>query len=178
MKLEADARIAFPRPVVYSAYRDRLPEMLPYLPDIKAITVKSREELEGGITKMLNLWEAQSEVPKVAQRIITPDMMAWDDHATWNQNDWTCDWQIKTRLFTDNVNCGGHNEYVEDGDGTILKIRGNLDVDLKGIPGVPSFLAGTVKPHIEKFIVDLLTPNLVSIADGLEKFLQETSKVQ
>ncbi|MEL7368774.1 MAG: hypothetical protein AAFN74_07675 [Myxococcota bacterium] len=173
MKLEADARIAFARPVVYAAYRDRLPEMLPYLPNIKAITVEKREEAGEGITKLLNLWEAKGDVPKVAQRIITPDMFAWHDHASWNQNDWTCDWRIETRMFTEKVNCSGHNEYIEDGDGTILKIRGNLDMDLKGIPGVPSFLAGTVRPHVEKFIVDLLTPNLLSIADGLEKFLKD-----
>lgn len=173
MKLHADARIAFPRPVVFSAYRDRLPEMLPYLPDIKKITVESREDLDGGISKLHNVWEAASEVPKIAQRIITPDMLAWNDFAEWNENDWTCDWNIKTRLFTDNVSCGGRNEYLEDGDGTLLKIRGELDVNLKGIPGVPSFLAGTVAPHVEKFIVDLLTPNLISIAGGLERFLQE-----
>ena len=173
MKLQADARIAFPRPVVFAAYRDRLPEMLDYLPDIKAITVESREEVGPGQSKLLNIWEANSTVPKVAQRIITPDMLAWKDHASWNENDWTCDWRIETRMFTDNVDCGGHNEYVADGDETILKIRGNLDVQLKGIPGVPSFLAGTVKPHVEKFIVDLLTPNLVSIAGGLERFLKE-----
>ena len=175
MKLEADAHIAFPRPVVFSAYRDRLPEMLPYLPDIKAITVKSREELESGITKMVNVWEAQSDIPKIAQRVITPDMLAWTDHAQWSQQAWTCDWKIETRLFTENVNCGGHNEYLEDGDGTLLKIRGELDVQLKGIPGVPSFLAGTVKPHVEKFIVDLLKPNLLSIAGGLERFLKENA---
>ena len=175
MKLEADAHIAFPRPVVFSAYRDRLPEMLPYLPDIKAITVQSRDEPEPSITKLINVWEAQSDIPKIAQRIITPDMLAWTDHATWNQDKWTCDWQIETRLFTENVTCGGHNEYLEDGKGTLLKIRGELDVRLKGIPGVPSFLAGSVKPHVEKFIVDLLKPNLLSIAGGLERFLKENA---
>ena len=175
MKLEADARIAFPRPVVYSAYRDRLPEMLPYLPDIKAITVTSKEEPEPGITKLVNVWEADSTIPKIAQKIITPDMLAWTDYATWTGPAWTCDWRIETRLFTENVDCQGHNEYLEDGDGTLLKIRGNLDVRLKGIPGVPSFLAGTVKPHVEKFIVDLLKPNLLSIAGGLERFLQENA---
>ncbi len=173
MDLHADARISFPRPVVYSAYRDRLPEMLSYLPDIKAITVQSREEPEEGITKLHNLWEAQSKVPKVAQSVLKPEMLAWNDFATWTQSKWTCDWRIETRMFTENVTCSGHNEYLEDGENTILKIRGTLDVDLKGMPGVPGFLAGTVKPHVEKFIVDLLTPNLLSIADGLEKFLQD-----
>jgi hypothetical protein len=48
MKLEADARIAFPREVVYSTYRDRLPALVPYLPNIKGITVQKRGGSGGG----------------------------------------------------------------------------------------------------------------------------------
>ena len=176
MKLEADARIAFPRELVFSTYRDRLPQLVPYLPDIKSITVQERvEDADGkpGVTRLLNLWEASTEVPKVAQGVIKPDMMAWLDHATWDQNAWTCDWRIETKMFTENVHCRGHNTYRAEGDETILEIRGELDVSLKGVPGVPKFLAGKVAPHIEKFIVNLLQPNLVSVADGLQAFLKE-----
>jgi hypothetical protein len=173
MKLEADARIRFPRELVYRTYRDRLPELVPHLPNVKKITVQRREDDAGGpgVTRLLNLWEAKGDIPKVAQGVLKPEMLAWLDHATWNQGAWTCDWRIETRMFTENVRCGGHNEYVEDGDHTILKIRGELEMTLKGIPGVPSFLAGTVTPHVEKFIVSLLTPNLLSVAEGVERFL-------
>ncbi len=171
MKLEADARISFPRELVYSTYRDRLPELVPYLPNITGITVKSRED-EGQVSKLLNIWDAQAEIPKVAQAIIKPEMASWLDHAAWNQADWSCDWRIETKVFTENVNCGGHNTYVEDGEGTILKIRGDLDVSLKGIPGVPRLLAGKIAPVVEKFIVNLIKPNLLSVAKGLEDFLK------
>ncbi len=176
MKLEADARIAFPREVVYRAYRDSLPEMIPYLPNVKQITVKEREDSLGGVegkTRLLNLWEGKADdIPKLAQGVIKPDMIGWLDYATWNQNNWSCDWRIETRVFTENVRCSGHNEYIEDGENTILKIRGELEINLKGIPGVPRLLAGKVTPHVEKFIVNLLTPNLVSVADGLEAYLK------
>ncbi len=79
MKLEADARISFPRELVYSTYRDRLPELVPYLPNITGITVKSRED-EGQVSKLLNVWDAQAEIPKVAQAIIKPEMASWLDH--------------------------------------------------------------------------------------------------
>lgn len=172
MKLEADARIPFSREVVFATYRDRLPQMVPFLPNVKAIQVQKREEPAPGISTLLNLWEAKAEVPKVAQGVLKPEMLAWLDHASWNQNDWTCDWRIETRMFTENVRCSGRNTYLVEGDLTILQIRGNLEVKLDGVPGVPRFLAGTVAPHVEKFIVQLLTPNLLSVAKGLEDFLR------
>jgi len=175
MELKADARISFPREVVFSTYRDRLAEMVPFLPNVKAITVQKREDNVGGVegeSKLLNLWEAKGEIPKVAQRVLKPEMLAWLDHAEWHEKDWSCDWRIETKMFTENVKCGGHNTYHVEGDVTILKIRGNLDVNLKGVPGVPRFLAGTVAPVVEKFIITLLTPNLTSVATGLDDFLK------
>lgn len=179
MKIEADARISFPKDLVFSTYRDRLPELVPYLPNIKAITVLEREDDHQGtpgVSKLLNLWEAKGEIPKVAQSIIKPDMVAWHDHALWNENQWICEWRTVPKMFTDNIRCEGSSNYLEDGDGTILQIRGILDLDLKGVPGVPKFLAGKVAPHVEKFVVDLLKPNLISVADGLEKFLKAEAK--
>lgn len=179
MKLEADARIAFPRELAYSTYRDRLPEMVPFLPDVKAIHVQSRsDDVDGqaGVSKLLNLWEASTEIPKVLQAVIKPEMLAWDDYATWNQDAWTCDWRIETKMFTENVKCWGHNTYEVDGEGTLLKIRGELDVSLKGVPGVPKFLASKIAPQVEKLIVTLLKPNLLSVAKGLQDFLDAEAK--
>jgi hypothetical protein len=179
MKLEADAPIAFPRPLVYSSYRDRLTELVPHLPNVKSIEVLEREDKPGGVEgviRMLNLWRAQGDIPKVAQTVIKPEMLAWKDHARWNQNDWTCEWRVETQMFTENVKCGGTNRFVERGNETVLQIRGNLEVDLSGIRGVPKFLAGTIAPVVEKFIVALLTPNLVNVSKGLEAFLKSQAK--
>jgi hypothetical protein len=43
MKIEADARIAFPRDVAFRAYRDELPALVPHLPNVSAIEVKETE---------------------------------------------------------------------------------------------------------------------------------------
>jgi hypothetical protein len=174
MKIEADARISFPRDVVFATYRDRLPELVPHLPNIERITVEQREDAPGGqagVSRLLNHWKAKGEIPKVAQAVIKPEMVAWHDHALWNENDWTCAWRTVPKMFTESIRCEGKNNYVVDGGHTILQIRGVLEIDLEGIPGVPRFLAGRVAPIVEKFIVDLLRPNLVSVAGGLEKFL-------
>src|SRR5437773_1440734 len=99
MKLEGDARIVFPRPLVFATYRDRLPELVPYLPNIREIKVLEREEKPGGQEghlRLLNLWRASADIPKVAQAVLKPEALAWKDHAHWNENDWTCEWRVET----------------------------------------------------------------------------------
>ena len=170
MKIKADAKLSYPRDVVFASYRDKLVELVPHLPNIKAIEVKNREDNEG-VTRMLNIWHAKGDIPKVAQSIIKPEMVCWEDHAKWNQDDWTCEWKVVPKFFTKNVTCSGKNHFVEQGDETVLQIRGELEIDAKGIPGVPRLLAGRIAPVIEKFIVGLLTPNLLTVSDGLVKYL-------
>ncbi|MCC7384992.1 MAG: hypothetical protein IT384_24315 [Deltaproteobacteria bacterium] len=175
MKIEADATIAFPRELVFSTYRDRLPDLVPHLPNIRSIQVLEREESPNGavgVTRLLNLWKAEGDIPKVAQAVIKPDMLEWKDFARWDAPAWACDWRSVTSMFTEQVKCGGRNTFVDLGGATRLEIRGALDVDLKTIPGVPRFLAGTIAPVVEKFIVALLTPNLTSVSKGLEAFLR------
>lgn len=177
MELKADARIPFPRTLVYETYRDRLPELVPYLPDIASIAVESREEgVDGnaGQSRLVNRWRAKGDdVPKVAQAVIKPEMLGWLDHALWDQDAWRCDWRIETQMFTENIRCSGSSVYEERDGSTMLRIRGDLDVSLSGVPGVPRFLASRVAPHVEKYIVQLLTPNLLAVATGLERFLEQ-----
>ena len=171
MKLEADAQIPFPREVVFSAYRDRLTELVPHLPNVAAIAVESREETNGR-TKFVNKWTAKADVPTVLKGIISADAISWIDRAEWDSDAWTCAWETEPSVFTNNVKCGGVNTFYEENGKTRLEIRGELQVDPKGIPGVPNFLASRVAPAAEKFIVNLIRPNLISVAGGLDSFLK------
>jgi hypothetical protein len=179
MKIEADARISFPRTLVFSTYRDRLPQLVPHLPNVESITNAEREEKPGGregVVRLLNLWKAKADVPKIAQAVVKPEMLAWKDHAVWNENEWTCEWRVETHLMTEAVRCQGKNRFLDEGATTKLEIRGDLEIDLAKFKGVPRFLAGSVGPVVEKFIVTLLTPNLLSVSKGLESFLQAEAR--
>jgi hypothetical protein len=111
------------------------------------------------------------DIPSVARAFVSEKMLTWDDRATWNESEFTCQWIIKTHAFSDAVDCKGGNRFLEQGDHTLLEIRGSIAIDAKKIPGVPGLLAGKVGKAVEDLLVSKIQPNLVSTAEGLGKFL-------
>jgi hypothetical protein len=170
MDLAAACRLPQARAVVFAAYRDRLTELVPHLPNIRAIEVKRREE-EGSLVRLHNVWRGGGEIPAVARAIISESMLSWDDHACWDEQSWTCAWRIETHVFREAVQCQGENRFTEVDGGTLLEIRGELRVDARQVPGVPRGLAGPVGRAVEKYLVGKIEPNLVQVARGLGQLL-------
>jgi hypothetical protein len=169
MLIRSDDRIAFPRDLVYRTYRDRLRDLVPYLPNVGSIEVTERRE-EGETIHVVNRWRAKAEIPAVARGVLSPDMLAWDDRATWTP--WTTDWRTTMLAVSDAVDCHGRNEFVEEDGATVIRIRGDLHVDLRQFRGVPRLLAGTIGPVVEKFVVAMITPNLAAVSRGVERLLR------
>ncbi|MEQ9650765.1 MAG: hypothetical protein RLO52_35015, partial [Sandaracinaceae bacterium] len=58
MRIHSESLIRHPQQTVYEAYRDRLPEIAAYIPDVKEILVEKREAVSEGLTKLHNVWIA------------------------------------------------------------------------------------------------------------------------
>ena len=172
MKIQSESRIAHPVARVFETYRDRLDEVAAYLDDIRAIRVLSREE-SGAVTRLHNEWASDKEIPAVASKFLRPEHLLWDDHATWDADALRCDWEIKTRAFTEALHCNGHTRLVADGDATRVVLDGTLTLDASAMVGVPKFLAGRIVPQVEKFIVSLVTPNLEATNAAIGRFLDD-----
>lgn len=171
MQIHASSVIRYPLARVYKAYRDELPEIAAFMPNIKEIKILRREETPKGV-RLHNEWAGKGEIPRVAQGVIKPEMVKWDDYADWEDAQTLCHWRIATRFFTDKVTCGGTNRLTAEGpDRTRVTLSGNLEIDLRDVPGVPRFLAGGLAPQIEKFIIALITPNLEQVNGALERYL-------
>ena len=170
MQFRVESFIAHPVEEVFRTYRDRLSEVVPYLDDIAAIHVHKRE-VNGTIVKLHNEWVSNREIPKVAQAVLKPEHLRWDDHATWDEAARKCDFEIRTRAFGDGVRVTGHDDFVSVPGGTKVVLVGDFHIDLKSIPGVPSFLAKTLLPQVEKFIVGLIQPNLERTNAAIGRFL-------
>jgi hypothetical protein len=173
MQISADTRIPFPVPVVFSAYRDDLTKLLAYLPNVRSIDVTSRKD-SGATAEFVNEWRGGGDIPAAVRAVLSEAILSWTDYATWNADEHVCDWRIATHAFTDAVQCGGRNRFVDDGaGGTRLEVRGSLAIDAKKIRGVPSLLASTVGRAAEAFLVNTIQSNLLETAQGLTKYLRE-----
>ncbi|CAN5193365.1 hypothetical protein BH09MYX1_BH09MYX1_57570 [soil metagenome] len=175
MELRADAKIPFPRPIVFAAYRDKLKEMLEYLPNVRKIEIRKREE-DGKVVKMLNFWQGGGDIPAAARAFVSEAMLSWLDYATWNEETFTCEWRIEPGAMTEAITCKGINTFTEVGEETLMEIRGELTIDPKKLKGVPGFLSGKVAKAVEDLLVGKIKPNLVGTAAGLTKYLQANAK--
>ncbi len=171
MQIHTDARIPFDRSSVFETYRDRLVELVPFLPDVRSIEVKERSE-KGDTVEVFNVWRGGGEIPAAARAFLTESMLSWDDLATWNSAAWTCAWRVRTHAFTEAVQCEGTNVFVAEGSSTVLQIRGSLRIDGAKLAGVPRLLAGTVSRAVEDVLVKKITPNLVQVSDGVRRYLE------
>ncbi|MEZ4319542.1 MAG: hypothetical protein R3F61_18645 [Myxococcota bacterium] len=147
-----------------------MPEVAAFVPDIREIIVHSRE-IDGDRVILHNEWVSDRDVPKVASKILKPEHLRWDDYATWYGSEHRCEWVIKMRAFTQAVDCHGQTRLVEDGEGCRVVLEGDLNLDLREVPGVPGFLGSRLAPQIEKFIVSLITPNLERTNAAIGRFL-------
>ncbi|HMJ11269.1 MAG TPA: hypothetical protein VK524_07660 [Polyangiaceae bacterium] len=176
MLLSVDANIPFEKSLVFRTYRDDLLELVEFMPTIRRVEIRSREE-HGPIVKMVNVWYGGSEIPAAARVVMTDSLLSWTEHAEWNQSDLTCAWRIETHSFREAVECRGSNRFIEDGTGTHLEIRGDLVIDASQIRGVPKLLGKSLGKTVSDLLLKKITPNLIEATDGLRRYLERKQKV-
>jgi hypothetical protein len=170
VKLTADARLPAARAVVFAAYRDRLLDLLPYLPNVRRIEL-GESVGSGPVTEKVNVWHGGGEIPAVARAVISEAMLSWTDRARWDEEAFVCDWRVETHAFTEAVRCEGRHTFVEDGAGTRIETRGELVIDATKVKAVPRLLASRVGHLIEEFLAAKIQPNLVEVSRGLAQYL-------
>ena len=172
MRIESDSVIPFPRLRVYQAYRDELPVLVEFLPNVRSIEVRSRQD-DGPRVELVNVWHGGGDIPAAVRTVLSESMLSWTDYASWDQDAWTCKWRIETHSFKEAVACSGENSFIElGGDRTRLEIRGQIAIDMKHVKAVPSFLAGSLGRTVEQFLVKQITGNMTSVSDGITRYLR------
>lgn len=173
MELRTEATIDHPRDEVFRAYRDLLPDLVPYLPNVRGIEVKSRVE-KGSVVEMVNVWNGGGDVPAAVRAILSESVLSWTDYAEWNEDEHTCRWRTEAHSFKEAVDSRGRNHFVEFApDRMIIRIEGRIDVDAAKIPGVPRMVAGKVGKLIESFLIKQVQDNLQEVARGVGRYLSE-----
>lgn len=173
MEIKTDVTLSFPRERVFVTYRDRLEELLAYLPNIRGLEVKQREQRDGAV-HLVNEWKGGGEVPSVARSFLSESMLGWTDHATWKQAEFVCEWRTEVHAFPGALESSGQNRFVElPGGRTRIEFRGQLVCDASRVPGVPRLLARSLNGTIEKIFVGKIQDNLVGVGAGIGKLLEK-----
>ena len=153
---------------VYEVYRDMLPDLVPYLPNVDDIVVEQREEADGRV-KMLNRWKVNGSIPRAVRPFFNDKMLSYADHADWVDADRLVNWHLVIGAFPEAVKCGGTNYFKEPGE---VLLTGELTVDLSKIRGVPRLLR-RLSPTVEKFVLELVKPNLSAVTSAVARYLDE-----
>jgi hypothetical protein len=173
MELHVDVPIPFARDVAFAAYRDDIVKLLPYLPNVRSIEVRSRKD-EGDRVHIVNDWRGGGEIPGAVRALLGESALAWTDDATWDSSKFECAWRTQTAAFGEALRCSGTNSFHAEGpDRSRLDVRGTIDVDAKKIRGIPGFLAGKAGRAIEEFLVSRIQSNLAETAKGLTRYLED-----
>ena len=166
-----ETRIPFSSDEVFKCYRDDLPGLARYIPNIREIEVRERKEAAGVVT-LLNHWRAKAEIPSAMKGFITEDKLGWLDHASWDESRKQCDWWLEIPAFKDAVHCKGQTRVVVEGPtSSRMIISGDLTVDATKV-GVPRLMAGTVGKGVEAFAVALIKPNQEKMGEAVNQYLK------
>lgn len=172
MDFRVETEIGHPRAISFRTLRDDLLEVVDSMPNVDKVEILERKDADGGVVNFINVWYASAAVPRVARPFIPGDGLSWHDYATWDENDWSCAWRMEPSFLTERVDIAGRNTYHErPGDRTLLVIEGHLDLDLHNFPGIPNMVSLRAAPSLEKFIVNLVKPNLEGTAKALDSYL-------
>ena len=166
MFIEVHDRFTHPTDVVFPTLRDRLSELLPYMPDVGEVTLVTREADGDGKIRIVNRWRSTIDIPKEAQGVLPPDLFAWTDTALWDERTLTVEFRLDGYGYT----ATGVNYFRGDDTGTGLRVTTTVKIDPDAFQ-VPPWLFDLVSPVIETKIREVIEGNVRSMCRGLHQFL-------
>lgn len=165
--------MSFPRALVYATYRDKLMELGPCLPNVKSLQIKSREEKDQQVRLEL-VWHGGGDIPAAAQALLSPELFTWTEYDVWDSNEFTGNWRIATHTYREAVFLAGKNRFLDQGNYTVVESRGDLKLDLSGIPGVPPVLLGRLVRLVEGLVAKKIESNLMQMGQNVSQYLEQT----
>lgn len=175
MLINISSQVPFPRPLVYAAFRDNLIDLVPYMPSVKNIQIKSRQEKPEHI-ESINEWRGKGEIPGLMKPWLKEDLLTWTEYNIWKISNFTLEWRISTHAFTEAVHWAGINHFIDKDNTTIIKSQGQLTIDPKGLKNIPPIMRSQVAQVAEKYLAKQVEPNLSLMSEGVRSYLSQKSR--
>ncbi|HYD48786.1 MAG TPA: DUF2505 family protein [Terriglobales bacterium] len=181
MRFTKTSRVSHPASLVLDLMIHRMHDIVPFLPNVESIELRSKEDLDDGKIRIVRYWQGTADnLPSALRPFISKDVLGWTDTALWEPAEYKVDWTLSTNVAAQLYECSGTNHFEPDPKDpehtTRIRITGNLQVHPDQLPGVPRFLGSRLAPQIEKFVVDMLTPNLTDVAKGLQNYFDAQAR--
>ncbi len=165
-----------PREVVFSAHKDRLLEIVPFLEDVEKIELRGRASHADGREEQTHLWYGSpSVVPALVRPMVPPHLLQWLQKTVWSRKTWTAEWTIDVPGLGGTVEASGRNVYVEAGGKCRIEVSGDFAFrpeKVKELAAVPA----SVVPMVEKIVVGLIVPLVQRTGVAVSRFLDEEAK--
>jgi hypothetical protein len=174
MLINASVFVPFPLTLVYTTYRDRLPELVAQMSNVKQVVLKSRQEQNGSVQQVYE-WHGRSDIPGMLKAFLSEDLLTWTDFATWKEAEYVTNWQIQPHAFQDAITWSGQDRYRAEGNGTRIESKGQLTIDPHRLKGVPFFLTGQVSHLAEEMLGKQAEPNFVEMSKRVQTYLEQAS---
>ncbi len=132
------------------------------LPNVSARKVLSTERKGDKIFSRVE-WCVHGQIPRVAQRIIRPEMLTFIEESVWDDNDFSFTTKIIPHYLKDKIRCKTTSRYHVDGPKvTRRRFQGELRI-----------LLPIINTVVEKAIIEHLKKNNDENARMLRKILEE-----
>ena len=132
------------------------------LPNVSSRKVLEQRREGKKLYKTLE-WNVHGQIPKVAQKILTPEMLTFKEVTVWDDDDCSFTTEIVPRYMRDKFSCKTKSKWIPQGENrTLRKFGGNLSIK------VP-----IIGQTVEKTIIGYLKKNNDQNADMVRKFLKE-----
>ncbi|MCB9786949.1 MAG: hypothetical protein H6744_09690 [Deltaproteobacteria bacterium] len=174
MRFAEEREVTHKPELVLETMIERMNEIVPFLPSIESIETREHETLPDGRIRIVRYWQAKPDsAPSAVRPFVTKEHLGWIDTALWTPSEFKVDWTLSTSM-SKFYTCGGTNSFGPHPDrpeNTLVRIAGELEIYADKLPGVPGFIGKRIAPQVEKFVVNMITPNLVELAPGLQGYL-------
>lgn len=132
------------------------------LPNVSMRKVLSQERKGDKLYSRVE-WNVHGQIPKVAQKIIRPEMLTFVEESVWDDNEMSFTTKIVPHYLKDKVKCRTRSQYHIDGPtATRRRFQGELRI-----------LLPIINTVVEKAIIDHLKKNNDENAKMMCQILEE-----
>jgi hypothetical protein len=103
--------VKHPLDQIWTAVRDRLPELADHLDDIESIACLEHERVDEARHRLVNGWQSTQRIPAVLQSRLGTAEVAWIDRNEWDDRTRTCTWAIEPSVLPEHIRCAGRTIY-------------------------------------------------------------------